>query len=279
MKAGTSEGRRRSAGVSRGDPSLAFIRERRFVLALLLFCTAASWAALVWRGGMAMANSPALGAGAVAFLVLWVVMMAAMMLPSAAPMILAFHALEAGRQLGGAGKATWMFVAGYLALWTFVGLGAFVAASMAEALAARLALSSLFAARLAGALLVVAGLYQLTPLKDRCLATCRTPLTFLMTAWREGLAGAFVMGLRHGTWCFGCCALLFIVLFPLGVMNLGAMAVITLLICAEKLLPWPRGTTRIAALALALFGAAVLVAPSLLPVFSIGEPMEVPAGR
>ena len=102
----------------------------------------------------------------------------------------------------------------------------------------RAALSSTTAARIGGAVITLAGIYQLTPLKDLCLSKCRTPITFIMTSWRDGAVGALRMGLLHGAYCLGCCWLLFVILFPLGIMNIAAMAVITLIVFAEKTLPW-----------------------------------------
>jgi signal transduction histidine kinase len=115
--------------------------------------------------------------------------------------------------------------------------------------------------------LVAAGIYQLTPLKDLCLSKCRTPINFIMTSWRDGTAGALRMGLLHGAYCLGCCWLLFVILFPLGIMNIGAMVAVTLIILAEKTLPWPRLAPYTAAFALLLYGASVIVSPQLLPTF------------
>jgi predicted metal-binding membrane protein len=120
-------------------------------------------------------------------------------------------------------------------------------------------------ARLGGAVLVAAGLYQLSPLKRRCLSACRSPLQFLLGSWREGYRGAFRMGLEHGAYCLGCCWLLFVILFPLGVMNVAAMATLTLLIFAEKVLPIGRQIGRIAAMALIAYGVLVVVVPTVLP--------------
>lgn len=112
---------------------------------------------------------------------------------------------------------------------------------------------------------MLAGVYQLSPLKEACLAKCRTPITFLMTSWRDGQGGAFRMGLEHGADCLGCCWLLFLILFPLGLMNIAAMAVITALIFAEKSLPAGRIVGRVAAAALILSGLAVVAFPAALP--------------
>jgi predicted metal-binding membrane protein len=255
---------------------------RNLILALLLTLALAAWGLLAWQnadGGtdMAMA-SPTMGLRAPLFLAIWVVMMVAMMFPTAAPMILSFHRVQAGKRQREEGfVATWVFVAGYMLIWTLAGVVAYAAATAGEAAAAWLAMPAALAARVGGAVLVVAGLYQLTPLKDRCLSRCRTPITFIMTAWRDGTAGALRMGLAHGGYCLGCCWLLFVILFPLGIMNIAAMAAITLLVFAEKSLPWGRGTVRAAAVALVAYGALVLAEPRLLPTFMADDGMASPS--
>ena len=254
---------------------------RNIILSLLLVGAAASWTVLVWQGAgadmdMAM-NSPTMGLRAPLFLAIWVIMMVAMMFPTAAPMILTFHKVQAGkRQRGDAFVSTWIFVAGYLLVWTLSGGAAYAGALAAESIAARAAVSPATAARVGGIVLVVAGLYQFTPWKDLCLAKCRTPITFIMTSWRDGAAGALRMGLLHGAYCLGCCWLLFIILFPLGIMNIAAMAVIMLVIFAEKTLPWGRAVARVTAVALIAYGSMVVVAPQLLPTFHAGHSMDVP---
>jgi predicted metal-binding membrane protein len=198
------------------------------------------------------------------FLTIWLVMMAAMMFPGAAPMILTFHQVQAGKRKRHAFLSTWVFVAGYLLVWTYAGLVAYVGAVVAEALAERVALSPITAARIGGALFIVAGFYQLTPWKDFCLSKRRPPLTFIMTAWRDGIDGAFHMGAAHGAYCLGCCWLLFVILFPLGIMNIAAMVIVTLVVFAEKVLPWGRVTSRAAAVALLAYGVAVITLPQIL---------------
>jgi predicted metal-binding membrane protein len=250
--------------------------QRNVILGLLLVLAAASWALLLWQGagadmGMAMA-SPTMGMRAPLFLAIWVIMMVAMMFPTAAPMILTFHKVQASkRRRGEAFVATWVFVAAYMVVWTLSGVAAYAGAIAAEAIAARAALSPATAARIGGAVLVVAGFYQLTPLKEVCLAKCRTPISFIMTSWRDGTAGALRMGLLHGGYCLGCCWLLFVILFPLGIMNIAAMAAITFLVFAEKTLPWGRPVVRATAAALAVYGVVVLAAPQVLPTFMAGE--------
>jgi signal transduction histidine kinase len=200
-------------------------------------------------------------------LAFWVIMMVAMMFPTASPMILTFHKVQASkRQRGEAFVSTWVFVAAYIMVWTLTGAAAYAGALASEAIAARAALSPATTARIGGIVLVAAGIYQLTPLKDLCLSKCRTPITFITTSWRDGAIGALRMGLLHGAYCLGCCWLLFVILFPLG-MNVGAMAAVTFIIFTEKTLPWPRLTPYAAAFTIVLYGALVIVSPRLLPTF------------
>ncbi|TIN17575.1 MAG: DUF2182 domain-containing protein, partial [Mesorhizobium sp.] len=209
-----------------------------------------------------------MGMKAPLFLAVWMIMMIAMMFPTAAPMILTFHQVQAGKQ--GRGEtfvSSWVFVAGYMLVWGVMGVIAFAGAAGAEMLAGHVGLSAATAARIGGALLMIGGAYQLSPLKDLCLAKCRTPIGFILTSWRDGYWGAVRMGLEHGLFCLGCCWLLFLALFPLGIMNVAAMAVVTLLIFAEKTLPSGGGIAKVSGIALLLYGAAVLVFPQALPTF------------
>ncbi len=243
-------------------------RERNLILAALLVLAAVAWGVLVWQarttGGDAMGLT--MGMGAPLFIAIWIAMMAAMMFPTAAPMILTFAKVQAGKQQQGRPYVpTWLFTSSYLVVWTGFGFLAYGVAVGAE----RLADESMWlmdnAARLGGVVLVLAGLYQASPLKRACLSHCRTPMTFVLTSWRDGVIGAIRMGLEHGTYCLGCCWLLFVILFPLGVMNVGAMALITLLIFAEKSLPLGRQVGAFAAIALVAYGLVVILAPDALP--------------
>jgi predicted metal-binding membrane protein len=255
--------------------------QRNVILGLLLALAAAAWTELVWQGAgaetdMAM-NSPTMGLRAPLFLAMWVTMMVAMMFPTAAPMIVTFHKVQASkRQRGEAFVSTWIFVAAYILVWGLSGVAAYAGALAAEAVAARAALSPATAARIGGIVLVAAGLYQLTPWKDLCLSKCRTPITFIMTSWRDGAAGALRMGLLHGAYCLGCCWLLFVILFPLGIMNIAAMAVVTLVIFAEKTLPWGHAAARVAAVVLIAYGFVVLTVPQFLPTFHPVHAMDTP---
>ena len=254
--------------------------QRNVILDLLLVLAAAAWADLVWQGvggdmNMAM-DSPTMGLRAPLFLAIWVIMMVAMMFPTAAPMIVTFHKVQAGkRQRGEAFVSTWIFVAAYLLVWGLSGVAAYAGALAAEAIAARTALSPATAARIGGGVLVVAGLYQFTPWKNICLSKCRTPISFIMTSWHDGAAGALRMGLLHGAYYLGCCWLLFAILFPLGIMNIAAMAVITLVIFAEKSLPWGRAVAPRRSPPI-VYGSAVVIAPQYLPAFHPAQGMDKP---
>ena len=192
--------------------------------------------------GMAMAT-PALHAWSWvevgALVVMWAVMMVAMMMPAAAPMILMFATVHRRRAVDGRPVVpTGIFVLGYLVMWTLFG----VIAALAQAgLHAAALLSPTMAAEsplLGGSLLVAAGVVQWTPLKRACLTACRSPLSFLMTRWREGRGGAFVMGVHHGLYCLGCCWALMALLFVAGVMNLVWIAVIAVAVLVEKAVPY-----------------------------------------
>jgi predicted metal-binding membrane protein len=212
-------------------------RERTFILARLVILAAASWVLLIWQSSTAngMGGGLTMGMGATLFLAIWVVMMIAMMFPTVAPMILVFARIQ--RDRGSFGRAfvpTCVFVGAYLLIWTLFGGLIYLGANAAEGLAQQIPWIMMNAARLGGGILVLAGLYQFTPLKHFCLAKCRAPGDCILTSWRDGYPGAFRLGLEHGIYCLGCNCLLFVLLFPLGVMNLAAMALLTALIFAEK---------------------------------------------
>lgn len=181
---------------------------------------------------------------------MWAVMMTAMMLPPAAPMILLFVGLHERQQPGAALGPTWSFLAGYLLVWT----GFAAAATSAQwGLHSAALLSPMLKASspyLAAGLLLAAGAYQWTPLKLRCLARCRQPLGFLMTEWRAGTGGALRMGLRHGLFCTGCCWALMALLFVGGVMNLLWVALLSAYVLLEKVLPGGAILGRVAGAAL-----------------------------
>ena len=269
-------------GAGAQAPGSPLVRQQRVVLATLLGLAAVAWAIVIWQanrggmamgdqqGGMAMGDRSALdltaGMSGGLFLAMWVTMMAAMMFPTAAPMVLMFARVHARkRRRGQSFVPTWVFTGAYLALWTAFGAVAYLLATAASAQLRQSGWVAGNAARITAAAIVLAGVYQLTPLKRVCLRHCRSPLAFVMQHWREGRAGSFLMGLQHGLYCLGCCWLLFVLLFPIGVMNVAAMLLVTALVFAEKVLPAGERTARFAAAALIGYGALVLALPAALP--------------
>lgn len=251
-------------------------RERLAILSVLLALAALAWVFVIRQaasvsapamgGGMSAPAGLTMGMGVALFLAVWVAMMVAMMFPSAAPMVLMFNAIAAGKkQRRQTYTPTWIFVAGYLLVWTLAGVVAYLAALGLDALASHSTALMRNAPRIGGAALLAAGVYQLSPLKRVCLAKCRTPTQFLMTSWRSGNFGALRMGVEHGAYCLGCCWLLFVILFPLGMMNIAALAALTALIFAEKTLPIGRFAATLAGIGLIVYGALVVASPTLLP--------------
>jgi predicted metal-binding membrane protein len=199
------------------------------------------------------------------FLSVWVVMMAAMMLPSVAPTVALYSNLKHTRALG----APLLFTSGYLLVWSAVGLGTYLLARIGAELSGDVLAWDRAGRWVAGATLLIAAAYELTPLKDVCLGKCRTPLGFLLGNWREGLSGAVNMGVRHGAWCVGCCWALMASLFALGVMSIVWMAVVAGLIAFEKLIPSRRAATYGTAALLIVVGGLMLFAPDVVPALSI----------
>ena len=177
---------------------------------------------------------------------MWTVMMIGMMAGPATPMLLLFAGMQRTRASGPVPMALPAFGLGYLTVWTGFSTCAAIAQ---EALHRAALLSPAMAAsspRMAGAILIAAGVYQLTPFKGACLTWCRSPLGFLMSSWRDGARGAFRMGLRHGLYCLGCCSALMCVLFAVGVMNLLWVAGLTALVLLEKVGPFGAIAARVA---------------------------------
>jgi predicted metal-binding membrane protein len=257
------------------------------IVALLLAIAAAAWTALVWQQSdhvsmmeMPMAP-PNVGREASLFLANWVVMMVAMMFPAAAPMALTFHGLRAvARPLENAFVSTWVFVSAYLLVWAIAGLAAYAALLTARYAFTRVALSTTVTNQLGGASIFVAGIYQLTPLKEFCLSKCREPVRFIANL--DETASAFRMGLLHGVYCVGCCWLLFVILFPFG-MGVISMIAVTLIILAERrIVSWSQPISHVAGLVLVLSGAFVIVTQQLLPMpkpsgMTMPAEMQMPA--
>jgi predicted metal-binding membrane protein len=204
--------------------------------------------------GMPMEPQPAMSI--VAFLVAWVAMMAAMMFPAVLPVV----RLYARAAANGQAAPVAVFVGGYIALWGLVGVPAYFAW---RSLNEPLMMGSPWAGRVAGGVALAAGLYQLTPLKSVCLRHCRSPLSFFMRHGKhlDRPTGAFVAGVRHGTYCIGCCWMLMALLIAFGAMQLVWMVVFAVLILLEKLAPFGEQLARVTGAVLAVVGVALLVRP------------------
>ncbi len=169
---------------------------------------------------------------------MWAIMMAAMMIPSVTPMVLTFTAVNRKRY---AAQSTfvpvWIFILGYLLVWSGFSLLATLFQWSLHAAALLAPMTLAVGPLVGGALLIAAGSYQWTPLKKSCLAKCVAPLDFLLTEWRDGANGALLMGIRHGMFCVGCCAMMMVLLFVPGVMNLLWVAVLAATVLIEKMAP------------------------------------------
>ncbi len=258
-----------STGAESGLLEGTLRRDRIAIAAGLALVTAIAWGYIVHmartmspHAAMAMPMSGASDVPALVWLApMWVVMMVAMMLPSAAPTILLFASVARRRKARGTPTASAaVFTLGYMLVWTlYASLAAAVQWKLHEL--ALLSPVMVSASRwLGGGLLVAAGVYQWLPVKDACLSHCRSPLGFLSSEWREGTRGALVMGIRHGSFCVGCCALIMALLFVAGVMNLLWVAAIAIFVLAEKIGPGGRSLGRAAGGMMVLWGAWVIAA-------------------
>jgi len=246
-------------------PAFGAARSRLALIALLFALAIVGW----WwtaREMQGMDGGPWTDLGTLGWFVgVWVVMMAAMMFPSVAPTVALYSVMTRSRSLW----SPIVFTAGYLAVWTGIGVLAFVAASEGGRVSGNVLAWDRGGRWVAGATLVVAAVYELTPLKDACLGKCRSPLGFLLGAWRTGRLGPLEMGAKHGAWCIGCCWALMASLFALGVMSLVWMAVVAGLIAFEKLIPFRRIATYGTAAMLLVLGILLLAAPDVIPALTV----------
>jgi predicted metal-binding membrane protein len=245
--------------------ALADSRARIGLVALLIGLAALAWWSTIRAMG-GMGASPGVDLGALGwFIGVWVVMMAAMMLPAASPTVALYARMTRQNSLA----RPVAFTGAYLVVWGAAGIGAYALYALGrDAFGTQLGWHA-GGRWLAGSVLALAAAYELTPLKDVCLSKCRSPLGFLLGTWRGGLRGAFAMGSRHAAWCVGCCWALMAALFALGVMSILWMAVIAALITIEKLLPWRRVALWSTTLVLLALAVGVLAVPGYVPGFII----------
>lgn len=252
-------------------------RDRIIVAGLLLLVTLLAWAFTVhqamlmdqmeadmWRdmnmsmNGMEPSWTPI---DVLLVFVMWSAMMAAMMLPGASPMIAAFATINRRRRERNAPYVpTAVFLFGYLLVWSGFSLlatGVQWLLQKVELLTTMMQSASFY---WSAALFLAAGLYQFSPLKERCLAYCRSPDGFILSEWRDGTSGAVVMGLRHGLFCLGCCGALMVLLFAVAVMDLRWVAALTVIVAAEKLLPGAQFWRMAIGVGLLLAGVGFVIA-------------------
>ena len=245
-------------------------RDRAIILSGVAAAATLAWAYLLYlswgmqhmEAGACMAVMPRMTdwgvVGGLRVLAMWAIMMAAMMLPSVIPMTLSFAFLSRQRRVKRLPYAhTSVFVLGYLAAWS--GFCLFATFAQWGLLEARLVTPMMVSATplFGGTLLVVAGIFQVTPLKHACLSKCSSPLRFLLTEWRDGTRGALIMGFRHGTYCVGCCGVLMALLFVFGVMSVLWVAALSIFAMLEKMLPQARWLSLGSGLLLVGWGVVV----------------------
>jgi predicted metal-binding membrane protein len=256
-------------------PMPLLLRQNVLMLSTLLLTIGVAWAYLIWMAGDVAAGSgfslahcaamPGMTSSSVAYaswlFVMWAVMAVAMMLPTALPFIVLFGRFWRSRNPAiHPNRATFELMAGYLSAWIFFGI---LAAALQFGLEQTDMLTPMLGGirnlYIGGVVLIGAGLFQLTPLKSACLTKCRSPLMFIMTRWREGRRGPFLMGLDHGIFCLGCCWALMLVMFVAGVMNLMWMAALTVIMLLEKVVRRGDLLSRGAGAALLVAGCWMLI--------------------
>ena len=236
------------------------------IVAVALGLALATWVVTVLRM-RGMDAGPGTDLGALGwFTGVWVTMMAAMMLPSVLPMVLVFDRVNGERRARGRSFVpTWVFAAGYFGVWTVYGLLAFALFSLVRALDPGWLSWHREGPLIAGGAIVLAGVYELSPLKRVCLRHCRSPMHFVLGGWRPGPWGAIRMGVEHGALCVGCCWGLMLILFALGVMSVVWMLVVAGLIFAQKVLPFGERLTAVFAVVFIAVGIWVAAAPRTVP--------------
>jgi predicted metal-binding membrane protein len=229
------------------------IRDRIVLWGGIVVVTALAWIYLIV---MPMGAQSWLLDATLMFL-MWAVMMVAMMLPSAAPMLSTYARIASARE-GSRAYHVWMFAGGYFVVWTAFSLAATLLQYALQHVA--IVSNEMKTGPIAGGfILAIAGIYQLTPLKNVCLKRCRTPIGFFMTNWRDGARGAFAMGLEHGASCTGCCWMLMALLFVAGVMNLAWVAAISVLVLLEKAAPFGRAIALASGIAMIAAGMVLAI--------------------
>jgi predicted metal-binding membrane protein len=247
--------------------AFAAARARLGLVAVLFVLSGVAWWSTADRM-RGMDDGPGTGLGALGWFVsVWLVMMAAMMFPSVAPMVALYSRMTRERSA----VAPFVFASSYVLTWGGAGVVAFAVSDAGGRVLGDVLVWDQAGRWIAAGILLAAAVYEFTPAKNVCLSKCRSPLGFLLGSWRSGLLGALGMGVRHGAWCVGCCWALMASLFALGVMSIAWMALVATLIAVEKTLPWRRTATYGTALVLVALGLLMLVAPETIPGLTIPD--------
>ena len=244
------------------------LKEHFLILIALVLLSSLAWTGTVYQAGsmglgmitcsMTMGTPFSVG-NALLYVLLWGVMMVAMMFPAIVPVVGLFSTVAGRkREQGVPFTPTWVFVAGYLVLWTLAGGVGYTVDLAIQSLPEVFPALRTYGLVIGGLTLIAAGVYQLTPLKYLCLSQCRSPMGFLLTSWRDGALGAFRMGLHHGAYCLGCCWSLMAVLFVVGTMNLVWMGILSMVIFVEKIVPHGVEMGKATGLALIALGLAMM---------------------
>lgn len=251
-----------SEGFAESRSVAVFKKSRALVILGIVALAALAWGYMLFLGWhAALDNSASLqtqshhSASFLFVFVMWSVMMVAMMVPSAAPTILMFDTIVHKRVINKSWfSPTVIFVAGYLAAWTVYSAFAAIGQLWLQNTALISTAVSKSAPIVSGILLIIAGLFQFSPLKYACLKHCRSPIGFFMLHWQNGHRGALAMGLRSGMYCVGCCWAIMVLMFVAGAMNIIWMAVLALFILVEKLMPWERRFSQISGVLMVAWG-------------------------
>ena len=244
------------------------LKEHFLILIALVLLSSLAWTGTVYQAGsmglgmitcsMTMGTPFSMG-NALLYVLLWGVMMVAMMFPAIVPVVGLFSTIAGRkREQGVPFTPAWVFVAGYLVLWTLAGSVGYIVDLAIQSLPEVFPALRTYGLVIGGLTLIAAGVYQLTPLKYLCLSQCRSPMGFLLTSWRDGALGAFRMGLHHGAYCLGCCWSLMAVLFVVGTMNLVWMGILSMVIFVEKIVPHGVEMGKATGLALIALGLVMM---------------------
>jgi predicted metal-binding membrane protein len=256
--------------------SVQLSKQEKIIILALVFLSVVAWIITVYHSrnmdsysSMEMQMSmgmehPTLILETSLFLVMWVVMMIAMMFPAVVPMVLIFSNVHRKRRTRNESFIpTWVFVLGYLLIWTFFGFLACFVSLVVRYLDVSFPRLQEYKFLIRGVVLIVVGLYQITPLKNVCLTHCRSPFHFIMGRWREGYLGSLIMGIDHGAYCIGCCWGLMLILFVVGIMNIAWMGVLTSIIFIEKISKHGVIISKIIGVLLILLGIIMAFEPEL----------------